>query len=809
MKLIPTKQQQDIINSAKDGKNITVKALAGSSKTTTCLMVAEEVHKHSLYVAYNKSIADEASTKFPAWVECRTMHSIAWRAIVQGTKYKGKLNGFLDRKDVAKVCNFSSDIPKKQQDVLVEEIISTVTSFCNSGYDSLEDFLNRSKGISLDLMLYTPAYWSSMVDMNSKTKIHHDTYLKLYQLAKPKLDYQLLYLDESQDFSPAILAILLSKENTKSQKIFIGDNHQCLVPGTKVSGKLIEDIHVGDAVDAAIAGEVVSARVGNIHKYWINDTVVEITTSTGKTIKSTKNHTHFTSFPTEKHGYIVYLMYKKGKGYRIGCTQGFRQRCSEEGASKCWIIGTFGEDQVSARVFEQVTSFTYGIPTLVYKPRSVSGEFPREYYDRVFSEVDSETGALRLLNDLSLEIPHYIPQAVASEAITFSISMLGDAKNKERPYNRYSVTFSTEQAELLISCYPELPLRPAKKEGTFRLDSAFSDLGKVYAIWDKVHEVFPKAALREVANVSNSRPLSFCLAANVVVGMSVAVETEEGLVMDKVTSVTKVEYSGYVYDLDIEKYHNFIADGIVTHNSIYGFREAINAFDYLPSTYTSHNLTTSFRFTQEIADIALKVLRESGYTGELIGAGNDSTGTKACLARTNADLFARALDLAEKGEKLYIVGGMKDLFSKLYSGLNLKFGSKDKIYDKQIATFPTWDAFVEATKTQVDLAKIVTIIKQTSNLHSAITAIKKAEVKDMADADYILSTAHKSKGLGFEEVTIVNGFIPRGDWWEEMNREEQREYLVDSQILNLIYISITRSERVVTLPSDIREWFKI
>jgi DNA helicase-2/ATP-dependent DNA helicase PcrA len=41
-----------------------------------------------------------------------------------------------------------------------------------------------------------------------------------------------------------------------------------------------------------------------------------------------------------------------------------------------------------------------------------------------------------------------------------------------------------------------------------------------------------------------------------------------------VESVEQVELDRPVYDLDIEDTHNFVADGIVTHNSIYGFRGA-------------------------------------------------------------------------------------------------------------------------------------------------------------------------------------------------------------------------------------------
>ena len=43
---------------------------------------------------------------------------------------------------------------------------------------------------------------------------------------------------------------------------------------------------------------------------------------------------------------------------------------------------------------------------------------------------------------------------------------------------------------------------------------------------------------------------------------------------DVVESVERVTLDAPVYDLDIALTHNFIANGIVTHNSIYGFRGA-------------------------------------------------------------------------------------------------------------------------------------------------------------------------------------------------------------------------------------------
>ena len=43
---------------------------------------------------------------------------------------------------------------------------------------------------------------------------------------------------------------------------------------------------------------------------------------------------------------------------------------------------------------------------------------------------------------------------------------------------------------------------------------------------------------------------------------------------DLVESAERVTLARRVFDLDIEHTHNFIAGGLITHNSIYGFRGA-------------------------------------------------------------------------------------------------------------------------------------------------------------------------------------------------------------------------------------------
>lgn len=232
----PTKEQATIVETAETGCNIAVSAKAGAAKTTTCILIAEALVQPSLYVAFNKSIAEEASEKFPEHVECRTMHSIAYRAIVT-PGFRKKLNNFLDFGDMEKLKSWpvEGDIDLK---ILVADII---TKFCQSASYNLISFISENATDEMDLSLVIPIcseYWDKLTNDKNDVKMTHDVYLKLFQLSKPELTthirenfatkvipYQTIYLDEAQDSNPVTLDIIL---NQKSQLILVGDEYQSI-----------------------------------------------------------------------------------------------------------------------------------------------------------------------------------------------------------------------------------------------------------------------------------------------------------------------------------------------------------------------------------------------------------------------------------------------------------------------------------------------------------------------------------------------------------------------------------------------------
>lgn len=257
-----TKEQEDVILAASNDV-LLIDAVAGAAKTSTCQLIAANYVEETLYMAYNKMMADDASMKFPSHVQCITTHALAYRAI--GHKYKGKLSRPKGRyvpmnytvKEVSRLFKLS-DIDFSglvvQSNRISDLIINTVNKFeySDSNCVSLDNFpknqcidflvkIHKKAAESIGILnvdvqkvcedicdFVLPKardLWLKRADINDVTMITHDTYLKIFQLSKPKLGYKRVILDEAQDTNPCVMDLFLCQK-PESKLVAVGDRRQ-------------------------------------------------------------------------------------------------------------------------------------------------------------------------------------------------------------------------------------------------------------------------------------------------------------------------------------------------------------------------------------------------------------------------------------------------------------------------------------------------------------------------------------------------------------------------------------------------------
>ena len=214
-----TKEQQYIIRKiaepiSSDTQLYKISAVAGAGKTTTLIGIAQtiaEIERYKgLYIAFNKSVAEEARLKFPKYVECKTIHALAYEYVIKGTGQS--------------IEELSIDSLKTRHTPYVKRtIINAINKFFNSSSLSLsfiDDLLNAehakvAKKIITDMVdRKIPATFGFIIKY---------FYLQLHS-GNIKVEYDMLMLDEAGDLSEVTLEIF--KLINAKRKIMVGDPYQ-------------------------------------------------------------------------------------------------------------------------------------------------------------------------------------------------------------------------------------------------------------------------------------------------------------------------------------------------------------------------------------------------------------------------------------------------------------------------------------------------------------------------------------------------------------------------------------------------------
>lgn len=259
-----------------------------------------------------------------------------------------------------------------------------------------------------------------------------------------------------------------------------------------------------------------------------------------------------------------------------------------------------------------------------------------------------------------------------------------------------------------------------------------------------------------------------------------------------------------------------------THQQIYGWRFAVNSLE--KANFKTYHLSTSFRFSQDIANLAMDVLNLkkhlNGYQSfPITGKGNSKEiKTKAVLARTNLGLLLKAIEYVTEKNKvkhIYFEGNINsytyaDEGASLYDVLNLYNGKQHLIKDKLIKAMKDLDElddYIEKTE-DVQLAMMVEIVRGYGNkIPDIIKTIKEKHIEndDKEKAEMIFSTVHRCKGMEYDAIQLVNDFISE-EKLMKLKEDKKAELINTTKLneeINLLYVAITRTKNSIHIPEPL------
>lgn len=231
-----TPEQANVVQTATTGIPLKAIAFAGAGKTSTLTAVARALRSDCLYMAFNKSIAEDAARKFSRNVTCKTAHAVAFKVVAgMGYPTEGKMTGKVQsRQFLSHIGEMAHD--KAQHGLAAHNFCSavytTLRNYCMSWDDEIRQNhvpdvpgLTEAEQTALDASALRASViiWEKMADPSDPLPLGHDGYVKVWALGRPVLRYDTIFVDEAQDLNSVLIGALRTQS---VQLISVGDSHQ-------------------------------------------------------------------------------------------------------------------------------------------------------------------------------------------------------------------------------------------------------------------------------------------------------------------------------------------------------------------------------------------------------------------------------------------------------------------------------------------------------------------------------------------------------------------------------------------------------
>ena len=257
--MTPDKYQQAVIDEyKKTNHNIFISATAGSGKTTCLLELAKRTPpiKSSIFLAFNKSIAEELGRKLPSTVRAMTLHGCALAALrkafslkftIKENKYFAVASEILESHKVhfKRIPGLAVRMCRMHDLMRYNLVSNSVDDVCNLAERYGEDCDEKLAGYVCELYLVAKRNADVFFAGGGQGTVPMDFTDMLVWAVRyvPKLEfkqYNVVMCDESQDISPLQYELIKRLRTPKGRLIAVGDPKQSIY---SFQGSNLDSLH--------------------------------------------------------------------------------------------------------------------------------------------------------------------------------------------------------------------------------------------------------------------------------------------------------------------------------------------------------------------------------------------------------------------------------------------------------------------------------------------------------------------------------------------------------------------------------------
>lgn len=224
-------------------KNIVIEATAGSSKTTCLKEICNRTNEDTtcLFMAFNKSIAEELKTKLPYFVDCYTYHAMGLRTLRRNFRFKHQI----DENKCFSICKKLFDdraMPYKERAkyyFALQELWGRVrTSLCEINKENIsilcvECDIDYEDSMIKDLQEIEKEWRKGCANIQNNFQFKMD-FIDMLWIPYNYVDemnfykYQVVCLDEQQDMNIIQRELMKKYIKPRGRFVAVGDSKQVL-----------------------------------------------------------------------------------------------------------------------------------------------------------------------------------------------------------------------------------------------------------------------------------------------------------------------------------------------------------------------------------------------------------------------------------------------------------------------------------------------------------------------------------------------------------------------------------------------------